>query len=294
METTIPLERRGEFDFAKPQFRAVLRDGRLSFGARGLFQFLWDLPEGWSPRPCHLLKMSGAGKGALGRLRRELEEVGGLVVEAIRLTAEQAQERNDADPSRSKQYRAGQVVGSKWVLFSPHLWAKAMPLNANLETWLAAVAQEEDRDAENPTVGVSDCRKHRQSGKPPQRFTHASQGSPSSTQQQGKRRERRGSGIVTFYLEDVAAAAQIESKNNKDDIASAVKRVETLGKEPVPGLVQKDLDDIAAERDRKEEEERARRETEERDEKEAAATRKADHALGIQKMKKAIGRGASA
>ena len=41
---TIEIRREGEINYAKPLARALLRDSRLSFGARGLFAYLWDLP----------------------------------------------------------------------------------------------------------------------------------------------------------------------------------------------------------------------------------------------------------
>lgn len=41
------LVREGKVSYAKPIHRALLRDARLSFGARGLFAFIWDLPRNW-------------------------------------------------------------------------------------------------------------------------------------------------------------------------------------------------------------------------------------------------------
>lgn len=163
-DSGVSLKRRGEIKFAKPFVRALIRDGRLSFAARGLFVFLWDLPSGWEPNIRHLIKMSGAGRDALMRLRRELEQVGGVEVEAIRLTSEQAADRNAVDPERRHPYRAGQVVGSRWVLVAPDLWAIEMPLNEK-------AGRQKDREPEKPALGNNESRSHPPSENPTTRFT---------------------------------------------------------------------------------------------------------------------------
>ncbi len=169
--SAVVIERRGETKFAKPFPRALIRDGRLSFAARGFFAFLWDMPANWKPRMCHLVKMSAAGRDALLRLRRELEAVGGLTVEVVRLTREEAEEWNAGDPARRRPYRAGQVVGSRWVLMSPEFWAVEMPLKIEI-----------DRATENPAAGDAGDRPDLPPAKPPLRFTQA-QGSSKQKQQ---------------------------------------------------------------------------------------------------------------
>lgn len=218
--TTLSLDRRGEFDFAKPQFRALIRDGRLSFAARGFFQFLWDLPAGWDPRPAHLVKMSGAGREALMRLRRELEAVGGLKVEAVRLTSEEAAERNAKDPDRRQPYRAGQVVGSRWVLFSPHLWAREMPLDADVDEW-------RDRETGFPSLGLSGSRSCRQPENQPLRFTDV-EGSPRRKQQHesttSAAARRRGdekiiAGIESWTPSDVDGIKALVAEHGAEHVA---------------------------------------------------------------------------
>lgn len=59
------LVRIGEVHYSKPMARALLRDVRLSFGARGLFAFLWDLPKGWKPNLAHLVTMNPKGREAV-------------------------------------------------------------------------------------------------------------------------------------------------------------------------------------------------------------------------------------
>ena len=87
----------------------MMRDSRLSFGARGLFSYLWDMPRCWSANAKHLTSQSPAGRDAVIRMLRELEAVGAMRYEAVR--------RDD-----------GKMDGTIWVLISPNLWAIKTPL----------------------------------------------------------------------------------------------------------------------------------------------------------------------
>ncbi|HEY3325599.1 MAG TPA: hypothetical protein VGK14_00350 [Novimethylophilus sp.] len=107
---SIELQREGEIDFTKPLPRALFRDARLSFGAKGLFAFLWDLPKGWQIRLSHLSMMGPDGRDALRARLRELEEVGGIRIEPIR------------------DEESGRVAGKRWVLISADRWAIESPL----------------------------------------------------------------------------------------------------------------------------------------------------------------------
>ena len=92
--------------------------------------------------------------------------------------------------------------------------------------------------------------------------------------QEQKRRQRRPSGIVTFYKHDGEAAALLEKQWPAEGIAAAVAEVKRRGKEPVPGLVEKVLEQRAAREQCavREEAARAAREAQERRaEKERAA-----------------------
>lgn len=62
------IRREGEINYAKPLARALLRDERLSFGARGLFSYLWDLPAGWKTNSNHLATVSPHGRDAIRTL----------------------------------------------------------------------------------------------------------------------------------------------------------------------------------------------------------------------------------
>jgi hypothetical protein len=56
-----------------------------------------------------------------------------------------------------------------------------------------------------------------------------------------KMRRVRPSGIVCWQLEDQDAAAEIEAGAGENELASAIAGVEAHGKEPVPGLVAKEI-----------------------------------------------------
>jgi hypothetical protein len=109
MSSGFAIRREGEINYSKPLARALLRDSRLSFGARGLFAFLWDLPGGWRTNSSHLVSMSPQGRDAIRTMLKELESVGAMRDEPI-------QEVN------------GRLAGRRWVLVGPERWAIESPL----------------------------------------------------------------------------------------------------------------------------------------------------------------------
>lgn len=117
----------GRENYAVPMHRAALRDARLSWGARGLFNFLWDLPSGWSPNIRHLMEMGPNRRDAVRARLAELEKVG-----AVRLE----KPRDDT----------GQVCGTRWVIITPAKWAREAPLKPK------------DRVTENPELGFPEDR----------------------------------------------------------------------------------------------------------------------------------------
>lgn len=106
---TLELVREGAVAFSRPLARALLRDRRLSWGARGLFAFLWDCPRGWRPSAAHLSTMGPDGITAVRARLRELETVAALRYDAIR------------NPD-------GTLAGKRWVIRAPELWAEEAPL----------------------------------------------------------------------------------------------------------------------------------------------------------------------
>jgi hypothetical protein len=115
-----------ETSFSKPIKRALLRDKRLSFYARGLFAMLWDFPKDWVFYKSYLVAMSPEGKFKLERHIKELKCFGALTIEPRQLSAAEATERARTN---DKSYRAGQFVGFKWTLNHPDLWAIEAPLS---------------------------------------------------------------------------------------------------------------------------------------------------------------------
>lgn len=146
------LVREGEVDFAKPLARALLRDARLSWGARGLFAFLWDLPAGWRPNSIHIAKMGPDGRDAVRARLAELEKVGALRIELIR-------------------GEGGQLAGKRWVLVAPERWARESPLSGgSTPKTLSDVGITEgriSRSSANPKIG-----------KPNSKVLQKTQGSP--------------------------------------------------------------------------------------------------------------------
>ena len=168
-----------DFDFARPQFRAALRDGRLSWGARGLFAFLWDLPRGWRLNSLHLSRMGKDGRDATRARLKELEKVGALRRETLR------------DPS-------GRVSGRRWVVVSADRWAVAMSLGGLPASGFPTESRE-IRLSANPAVG-----------KPAAKVHQASEGSPSK-----KREESLAAALVEKnqnYRETACALARLASR----------------------------------------------------------------------------------
>lgn len=124
---SIEIRREGEVEFSKPLARALFRDSRLSFSARGLFAFLWDLPADWLIRSTWLATRGPDGKDAIRARLAELRTVGAMRIEPIR----------EAD---------GKVAGTRWVLISPEKWAKAAPLSHSTESGISRLSA-------LPTVG---------------------------------------------------------------------------------------------------------------------------------------------
>lgn len=93
-----------------PMHRALVRDSRLSWGARGLFVFLWDLPSGWRPNVAHLVGMGTARRDAVRTLMTELESLGAVRLEKLR------------------EEGSGKILGTRWVVVSPERWAREAPL----------------------------------------------------------------------------------------------------------------------------------------------------------------------
>lgn len=140
---------REETPFSKPIKRSLIRDKRLSFGARGVFIFLWDFPSGWSFYMSHLVQFSPAGITQLRGYLRELKNIGALEITPRRLSKEEINEINNA----GTKYKAGQILGQRWTLNHPDEWAIEAPLSSKPSCRFSATrpsAKAEKPGDENP------------------------------------------------------------------------------------------------------------------------------------------------
>lgn len=238
---SIELRREGAITFTAPLVRALFRDVRLTFGARGLFAFLWDLPDGWIIRLEHLATMGPEGRDALRSRLGELQQVGAIRIEAI---------RNDA---AGNTIPGGRIAGKRWVLVAADRWAIEAPLARESSPGKGSTENRKTRSSVAPMVGKPKA-KVLQRGKVPQEAAEPSvharpanaAAAPIKTQ---KRRTRRPSGIVTWTPDDLPEAAQIEQQHSADDISAAVAELVAVGKEPVPGLIAREIERQRRERD---------------------------------------------
>lgn len=141
MSTAFEIRREGEVNYSKPLARALLRDCRLSFGARGLFAFLWDLPKGWRTNSAHLVKMSPQGRDAIRTLLKELQSVGALRDEAI-------------------HGERGRLAGRRWVLVTPERWATESPLSIEA----SSTERRDFRPSVKPRIGKPSTKVHQGEG----------------------------------------------------------------------------------------------------------------------------------
>jgi hypothetical protein len=222
------LVREGEIPQARQFPRALLRDSRISFGAKGLFVFLWDLPIGWRIRSSHIATIGPQKRDAVRSLLRELEVVGGLRVERV-------------------QDELGRFKGTRWILRAPHLWA--------IETSLTR------RDPQNTTSAkeTSESTESRPSGEPTiekiaiKVFTKPKVFSSSTAEKISPPACTLGSileirhGIVTWTATDRQAADNLLADFGAEVISGAIERIEVEGNEPLPSRVLREARKVASE-----------------------------------------------
>lgn len=225
---SIEIQREGAVAFAVPLPRALFRDVRLTFSARGLFAFLWDLPEGWVLRLDHLVKMGPEGRDALRARLRELEQVGAVRIEAIR-----------AD--------GGRVAGKRWILIAADRWAIESPLARKPLQDGSSTEERVFRSSVKPIIGKPDAKvlqgvKVLQEAAAPRAHARGTDSAAAAHPPKGKRRATRPSGIVTWDADDLPEAERIEQQHHADHISAAVSTLLKAGKQPVPGLVAREIE----------------------------------------------------
>lgn len=215
----------GEIQHARQFARALLRDSRLTFSAKGLFIFLWDLPLGWRIRAIHLASVGPQRRDAVRAILHELEVVGALRVEAVR-------------------GERGRLSGKKWILRSPHLWAIESPLSrrASLEpapikgfTEGRKTRLSDDPKDGKPTSKVLNNIKV-SSSTPPEILPVGSQASTSTSFGIGP------AGLHMWTPADRLSADQLIAEYGLDAVASAVNQMDA---EPLPSRVARKLDQLA-------------------------------------------------
>lgn len=231
MSGNIKIDREGEIDYAKPLPRALLRDSRLSFGARGLFAFLWDLPRGWTIRLIHLIRMAPEGRDALRSRLHELEEVGAIRIEPIRV-------------------EGGRVAGKRWILVAPDRWAIEAPLQDD-STEERVFRFSADPIIENPATKVLQGSKvlQEEAAAPRANARGTDSAAASSKGSNAKRQhpDRSRLGIECWYPGEDLEADAIVAVHDSDAITAAVaaikQRLNGAGNNtsPVPALVLAEL-----------------------------------------------------
>lgn len=220
-EAIVPdlLIRDGEIQYSKPIARNVLRDTRISFGARGLFIFLWDLPSTWKPNVKHLSQMGPEGKEAIRSRLRELQDVGAIRFEAI-------------------QHEDGKLHGKRWILVNPQKWARLRHLKSSDGKQETSVG--EIRESENPGIGELDTKGLQVNGSAideaepyPQKQRHTQHAASAAI----KRRRLRENRIITWTPDDERLADALEKQYSEQVIKAAAASIAN----PLPGLVQAEL-----------------------------------------------------
>lgn len=238
----IEIDREGEVDFAKPLPRALLRDSRLSFGARGLFAFLWDLPHGWVIRLIHLISMAPEGRDALRSRLRELEAVGALRIEPIRV-------------------EGGKVAGKRWVLVSADRWAIEHSLSQ--ENSSDYTEERIFRSSVNPIIenpdpkGLQGSKVLQEEAAAPRAPARGTDSAAASKGSNAKRQhpDRSRLGIECWYPSEDQEADAVVAAHDPDAITAAVATIKQqlngAGKKtsPVPALVLAELERQQRERD---------------------------------------------
>ena len=170
--SAIQINKNGEeTSFSKPIKRALLRDKRLIFYARGLFAMLWDFPSNWIFYKSYLVEMSPEGKYKLERHIKELKQFGALTILPRQLPYDEAIKKATAV---DKTYRAGQFAGFNWTLNHPDLWAIEAPLSRSNDITRAKndetppkyqfIDVRQNRASDLPTFGKSEAKGLQQQG----------------------------------------------------------------------------------------------------------------------------------
>ena len=114
----IQIQHDYETSFTKPLKRAIFRDARLSYGARGLFAMMWDFPTNWRFIKSHLVKLSPGGKVQLQGYINELKNIGALQILPNKMSINSSLSNQEAGIGKHSK-----LDGWIWRLNHPDKWA---------------------------------------------------------------------------------------------------------------------------------------------------------------------------
>lgn len=135
--------------------RSLLREKRLSFGARAVFAMLWDFPPNWNYYYKQIVEMSPNGMHQLRTYIKELQIIGAIVITPKRLNTKEAIYFSQF---KNKKYRAGNLYGQQWVLVTPDEWAIEGKLTKESAPNKAATESMVFRKAGKPYYGKSSAK----------------------------------------------------------------------------------------------------------------------------------------
>lgn len=205
----------------------------LSIAARLVMFYLCDLAgrPGWTIYVAHVIRVLGITNCVWVRVRRELEAAGHYRAEKLR------------DPN------TGRWVWRHYVyrdpITPPPPLGKAVPSRAPL------LSKESTRPKSMDGTSINGCEGDIRSNTsliPTERSsmnvsapTRHAAANDQQTHPRKKARRERPSGIVCWYGEDHESAQQIEVAHSPTEVSDAVAAIRLAGKDPVPGLVKKEI-----------------------------------------------------
>lgn len=193
---------------------ATARDVRLSYRARGILIRLLSNEDGYRMTSVDLAGGGKEGRGAVLTALRELRVAGYMRTTRI-------------------QNARGQWITATYIYDIPQ------PVNPT-------EVQKPDSgflDAGVPDVGSPAAIKNNQKNDKQKKQQHAQQpADAASAPRSGKKRRVRPSGIVTWTADDVQEAAELEASTPPEELTTAVARLRVKNKQPVPGLVAREVE----------------------------------------------------
>lgn len=209
----------------------VLEDTRLSLRARAVLGWMLGRPENWTFFVGYMQKKLGMSEAVWAGVRSELERVGYYKQERVRgelglfvWVREVFDTPSPEDPGMVKAIPGSAMDGA--AIHGP-----GGDITVCIEAPGSKQQQHAEPDAAASLTPSTPTPKPRATGK------------RTGT---GKRRQVRESGIMTWYAEDVSDAETLEGAHAPEVIAAAVAALAAEGKQPVPGLVQQKIEDLAA------------------------------------------------